>query len=219
MSKHPITPADESDLRLHLSKQTDKKTGLVDVTDLESGFETCLKKFKQLVEDQNDIILFDALTENHLVLIGKLLENIKKKDQPLFSVGSSAIEMALGNYLPKSAAEKTNTIIEKVSPILVLSGSCSPVTSSQIAYAIANGFEEISIDTYDIIKNDDIEGLISGYSKQASQVLKEGKSLIIHTSKGPNDERVQLTSQLLKTKQKSSAEILGKALGLIANEI
>ncbi len=31
MSKHPVTPADESDLRLHLSKQTSKKTGLIDI--------------------------------------------------------------------------------------------------------------------------------------------------------------------------------------------
>src|ERR1044071_5383333 len=31
MSKHPVTPADESDLRLHLSKQTVKRTGLLDV--------------------------------------------------------------------------------------------------------------------------------------------------------------------------------------------
>ncbi|MEI9955988.1 MAG: four-carbon acid sugar kinase family protein [Ferruginibacter sp.] len=27
MSKHPVTPADESDLRLHLGKQTNKKLG------------------------------------------------------------------------------------------------------------------------------------------------------------------------------------------------
>jgi len=36
MSRHPITPMDEADLRLHLSKQTRKKIGLLDVTQLDS---------------------------------------------------------------------------------------------------------------------------------------------------------------------------------------
>src|SRR5690606_26708080 len=36
MSKHPSTPSEESDLRLHLSKQTNLSSGLVDVLDLES---------------------------------------------------------------------------------------------------------------------------------------------------------------------------------------
>ena len=31
MSKHPVTPADESDLRLHLAKQTAQNIGLIDI--------------------------------------------------------------------------------------------------------------------------------------------------------------------------------------------
>src|SRR6266852_1986404 len=31
MSRHPVTPADESDLRLHLARQTSKKIGLFDI--------------------------------------------------------------------------------------------------------------------------------------------------------------------------------------------
>ncbi len=37
MSKHPVTPANESDLRLHLEKQTTKKTGLIDILQLLNG--------------------------------------------------------------------------------------------------------------------------------------------------------------------------------------
>ncbi len=219
MSKHPITPADESDLRLHLSKQTDQKIGLIDITDLENGYETCLQKINQLTAENNTVILFDALTESHLKLIGKLLEAVKQKKQTLFSVGSSAIEMALGNHLPQQQNQQINTTAGKASPILVLSGSCSPVTSGQITYALANGFREISVDTSKIIQNDNTEDLISSYTIQATEILKSGKSLIIHTSKGPNDERLQRSAKILKAKQKSSAELLGSVLGLIANKI
>jgi uncharacterized protein YgbK (DUF1537 family) len=30
MSKHPVTPMNEGDLRIHLGKQTNKKIGLID---------------------------------------------------------------------------------------------------------------------------------------------------------------------------------------------
>ena len=35
MSKHPVTPSDESDLRIHLAKQTAKKIGLADILQVE----------------------------------------------------------------------------------------------------------------------------------------------------------------------------------------
>jgi uncharacterized protein YgbK (DUF1537 family) len=35
MSKHPVTPMDESDLRLHISKQTSKEIGLIDILQLD----------------------------------------------------------------------------------------------------------------------------------------------------------------------------------------
>src|SRR5918993_3636213 len=37
MSKHPVTPMDEADLRLHLRKQTRKSVGLIDFTQLRRG--------------------------------------------------------------------------------------------------------------------------------------------------------------------------------------
>jgi uncharacterized protein YgbK (DUF1537 family) len=35
MSKHAVTPADESDLRIHIGKQTGKRIGLIDIIQLE----------------------------------------------------------------------------------------------------------------------------------------------------------------------------------------
>jgi 3-oxoisoapionate kinase len=70
-----------------------------------------------------------------------------KKIKRLFSVGGSGVEAALGNYWNEKG------ILNKVGeweppgqgndPLLLVSGSCSPVTSAQIAWAKANGFEEV----------------------------------------------------------------------------
>src|SRR6185503_4084087 len=39
MSVHPVTPAEESDLRRHLAKQTKKRIGLVDVLVLDRSLD------------------------------------------------------------------------------------------------------------------------------------------------------------------------------------
>lgn len=63
MSKHPVTPADESDLRLHLGKQTGKQIGLIDITEL--------KKPVEEISKVEEVVLIDALNEQHLLKIGE----------------------------------------------------------------------------------------------------------------------------------------------------
>ena len=40
MSRHPITPMSESDIRRHLAQQTDKSIGLVDTLQMQEPAET-----------------------------------------------------------------------------------------------------------------------------------------------------------------------------------
>jgi uncharacterized protein YgbK (DUF1537 family) len=70
MSKHPVTPANESDLRLHLAKQTNKKTGLMDVLQLSEPAEQAAEKLQDLVKDGNEVVLFDGLEEKAFNLSG-----------------------------------------------------------------------------------------------------------------------------------------------------
>jgi uncharacterized protein YgbK (DUF1537 family) len=88
MSKHPVTPADESDLRLHLGKQTNKKIGLIDIIQL--------KKSVEEINSVEQVVLIDALSIAHLEKVGEWLEAQAKESKTQFSVGSSGIEMALG---------------------------------------------------------------------------------------------------------------------------
>ena len=92
MSKHPVTPSNESDLRVHLGTQTTKKIGLIDVVEMEQDVD------EWNAEKDNDVVLLDALTEEHLNKIGEWMEVSQKNVACLFSVGSSGIEMALGNH-------------------------------------------------------------------------------------------------------------------------
>ncbi|MEO8406708.1 MAG: four-carbon acid sugar kinase family protein, partial [Chitinophagaceae bacterium] len=97
MSKHPVTPADESDLRLHLSKQTTKKVCLLDILQFSKTKEEINKECDNLANRGAEVILIDALYQDQLLKIGELIDSYTGRNA-LFSVGSSGIEMALGQY-------------------------------------------------------------------------------------------------------------------------
>lgn len=195
MSKHPVTPADESDLRLHLGKQTDKQIGLIDIIEL--------KKSVEEIQADKEVVLIDALNEQHLLKIGEWLEMLTK-EHIQFSVGSSGIELALGKYW--NATGKLIPFSDwlqpgKVDRLLVVSGSCSPVTAAQIAFAKANGFEEVIVDVAKIC-NDGVIGEVT--INKVTELLEQQKSVIVHTGE--------------KQAENLSSEKLGTALGTIAKE-
>jgi uncharacterized protein YgbK (DUF1537 family) len=209
MCKHPVTPSDESDLRLHLAKQTSKKIGLVDILQVDDE-----DKLKQSVDEEikkgSEIILFDALHEDQMNSIGKVIAFFAEKEMALFSAGSSGIEMALGNYWKESGLLKEQQHWQKPLPakvLLVASGSCSPVTSAQITWALKNGFIEIVLETR-ALENRDSSSIKENISS-AIKNINEGKSVIIHTNCGSNEV----------TNTTNTSEVFGTALGNIVREV
>jgi 3-oxoisoapionate kinase len=205
MSKHPVTPATESDLTKLLASQTTRKIGLVDILKVSGSRGDMNQAVNNLVAQNTEVLVFDALTNEDLMSIGEHLDTeALQNGQPLFSVGSSGIEMGLGSYWNRNHLfnpVKEWPLITKADPLLVVSGSCSPVTSAQIGYAKANGFEEIIIDAVKICNDDTMDG------KQVATIiekLQQKKNLVVHT--GDNNGAVL------------SSEKLGTALGTIAKK-
>jgi len=208
MSKHPVTPADESDLRLCLKKQTKKKTGLLDITQLSKSKPDIQKEDQRIKKEGAGILLIDAVYQEQLTIIGELLEDWAD-GKSLFSVGSSGIGSALGQFWNERG------IIEPVSewsdpgdagPILVISGSCSPVTDAQIEYALTNGFDEVILEEKVVLKED--KKAMGSAIWKAQVLLQKGKSVIVHAN-----------GTKKKSRKSISPEKLGRALGRIAREI
>lgn len=201
MSKHPVTPADESDLRLHLGRQTSKKIGLIDIIQL--------KKTVEEISSEEQVVLIDALNESHLEKAGGWLDAQGKDNEVQFSVGGSSIEMALGKYWNKQGTLQVKEKWDKVAivtPLLVVSGSCSPVTVAQIAFAKASGFEEIIIDVVKIYNDGVVEESIIN---KVNGLLKQHKNVLVHTG---DKQTTNLSSEkvgtVLGTICKSAAEQL-----------
>jgi uncharacterized protein YgbK (DUF1537 family) len=182
MSQHPITPMREADLRVHLAKQTGKTIGLLDVTQVVNA--------TSLDSVDGDVVLIDILEDSHLEKAGQLLDDRAKRKPPLFTVGSSGVESALAahwKYPPRKFEHPRS-----VGPIVVVCGSCSPVTAGQIQWASANGFDSFTIGEETI--------------RSATRSIQNGKSVAIHTN---STDRVA----------ESSARDFGKILGQTLREI
>ena len=74
ISKHPVTPMTEADLRVHLAQQTKKKIALFDILKLALPPKEARAALKKIIADKADVVLFDALEAGQLPLIGELMD-------------------------------------------------------------------------------------------------------------------------------------------------
>ena len=240
ISKHPITPMMEADLRLHLGKQTKKRIALFDILKVVLPPKEARAALTKVLAEKPDVVLFDALYTEQLPLIGELMDAYATSKQPLFSVGSSGIEMALAAHfklrssrreeaLAKSAIGNRQSAID-LSPLtsvttkqlLVASGSCSPVTEGQIAWAVKNGFAEVALDTATLAAEKNIERVIEQATAETIKHLRAGRSVIVHTSRGGKDHRLAATAKVFTRRGLDALEaktvgaiIFGAALGAV----
>lgn len=227
MRYHPVTPMTEADLRVHLSQQTQRPVALVDILALESGDEVAARQLAEATRQPGNIVLFDTLTDRHLATIGRLVwQAAQDEHKPLFVAGSSGVEYALTKHWqaasmvqpPTEEAGPTPPCTERVDRTVVLSGSCSPVTDRQIAWALAHGFVEVALDTARIVQSNRLDDEIAPVVKQVQRELDKGRSVIVHTSRGPKDCRIQATEQSIQDRT-LMAERLGTALGMVLRNI
>lgn len=227
MRNHPTTPADESDIRLHLGRQTNKNIGLFNILEL--------RKYRE--KDANpdfsahEIVLFDALETKELKSIGALIDREAGAERIVFSAGSSAVEMALGDHWRENgwlSEEQEWKLLNASGPVLVASGSCSAVTAAQIRYALDHGFTALAIDTVALAAEVTAEDLsretgfipaaAEKYALEVVALIRQGKNPLIHTSLGNNDPRVAETDRHFSEKgfgKAATAQLYGRLLGQI----
>ncbi|MEY4916295.1 MAG: hypothetical protein RL616_208 [Verrucomicrobiota bacterium] len=227
ISKHPVTPMTEADLRKHLARQTEKKIALFDILQLALPEKKSRDALEKLLAEKPDVILFDALTAEHLAHIGGLLDGFANAKRPLFSVGSSGIETALAAHfndrssrreeaLTKSAIGNRQSAFDlslltsaATNQILIGSGSCSPVTSGQIAWALKHGFAEVALDAAALAGGKKSANEIKRAANVAAAWLNAGRSVIVHSTRTGAGEKI---AAKLKS---DTAKILGTALGKV----
>ncbi|MBO8165021.1 MAG: four-carbon acid sugar kinase family protein [Brevibacillus sp.] len=223
MSRHPITPMEEADLRLHLGKQTQEKIELFNILELDGDPETVLEKLKAKLSQKPGILLFDVLDEPRLLMAGRLIwEEAHRMSR--FVVGSSGVEYALTAYwkaneiLPMDE-QVSRDLVKPADRIFVISGSASPVTKLQIENALQQGFYGIRIPVPHLVNS---RAVPQQLLDEAIQQLNQGKSVIMYTAMGPDDTAIAETRERLADmgmRDTESGAFIGSQLGKWTREI
>ena len=144
MKDHPLTPMKDSNLVRVLQPQTKLPVGLVSFATVESGSEAVQKAFESLAENGPAIGVADAVTNDHLRVLGNAFAGQK------LLTGGSGIAIGLPDNFRKAGllldkSENTN-FVAPIGHSAVLAGSCSAATRGQIADAKAKGIDTFEID-------------------------------------------------------------------------
>jgi len=205
MSRHPVTPMRESDLRIHLGHQTKKTIALVDLAALDA--DDVDARVEAALSRGPDILMFDVADAASQQTVGRQLARLTG-DRGLFVVGSSGLEYALlseWTQMGAVAGARHFPAPGAVDRIAVVSGSCSPTTARQIRYATANGFDSFALGAESLASGD--EAILEAAVQTGLASLKEGRSVIFHTALGPETD---IGDQL---KMEGGRHKIGSALG------
>lgn len=240
MSRHPVTPMDEADIRMHLARQTSLPIELVDILKIRGSSMAARGRSNSSPTQQHSIsreklppiVLFDTLDECDLPNIGKQITNAIPAGGQLFCAGSSGIEYALAAHWRETRILQGQTGCStavrgtsRVSPpqIITASGSCSPVTDRQISRALDAGFVEVACNSRLLADEKLCPQGVREALQAAEPALRKGKNIIFHTARGPVDrrrsgfERSARTSQgrTMAEKLAAARTNLGRGLALI----
>jgi uncharacterized protein YgbK (DUF1537 family) len=221
MSRHPVTPMGEADLRRHLAAQTTRRIELIDMLQLRQG--TAAGRLDALMGEDVPVVFIDVMDEETLAAAGRLVW--EQRGAGLFSASSSGLGYALAAHwrqiglvpkevsLPQAAA---------VPVIAVVSGSCSPVTASQIAWARAHGFRTERLDLACALHARTRDAEIERLAGIATSALQQGVSPIIFSAEGPDDETVIGFDQLARDaglSRSDAARAVGAALAEVTKKM
>ncbi|KQS82313.1 MULTISPECIES: four-carbon acid sugar kinase family protein [unclassified Rhizobium] len=188
MSRHPVTPMAEADLRMHLKAQTPLETKLADLAMLAS--DDADQRIDVLCGGADGMVLFDVDSPERQAHAGRQLWRIKRGGG-WFVTGSSGVEYALLSAWSEAGltqGRKTFPLPGKADRIAVVSGSVSPTTERQIRHAIANGFIGIDLDPLELLGENGPATLERAISA-GIEGLKAGRSVILNTALGPSADR------------------------------
>ena len=203
MSRHPTTPMSEADMALHLATQTRQTFAKFTLPLYEAGRAVMDSELARIVSDKPGGIVFDGATKDHLTEIGRHLEGLGAgRSSPLFCVGSSGLEYAATQWWRETGETATvdNTRyehFEAVSQVLAVSGSASPLSRMQVDAAIAAGFVDLAVSASSLVDDASSQAEMERLHGEAVTALRAGRSVMVHTARGPDDGRIAAMTSLL----------------------
>ncbi|SUA89986.1 four-carbon acid sugar kinase family protein [Pandoraea pulmonicola] len=152
MSRHPVTPMHEADLRRHLAAQGLQDIDLMPWTRYAPDAKASLgANLDALLNAGASNVLWDVATTEDLAQIGEQLWR-HAQSAPLLAVGASSVTQALASAMPRHCEATTDDVAPARGAVLVLAGSLSPITAMQVR--AAKSFDVVRLDAARLIEAD-----------------------------------------------------------------
>ncbi len=129
MQDHPITPMQDANLVRLMDRQSQGKTGLIDISTIRKGKEAILNALQQQAKE-NKYVVVDAITMEDLHVIAEASYDFLN----LFT-GSSGLGEGIAKQIcknPENIKGVQSRGVPRVGASVVLSGSCSEMTQKQV---------------------------------------------------------------------------------------
>ena len=211
-SRDPVCPVTETHLPTLLSSQSQRKVGHVGIKPTMAGLEGILAAIGELTAAGTTVIACDAWQEAHLKNLATAARQLEKQ---VLWVGSAG----LAAYLP--AAFRMSAEPMACNPVLVLAGSVSRVTRSQVTMLRSRpDMACIEVAPCRLLQHDTSEMEIHRCCHEARQALTAGKDVVIVS--GSREEAVTETQNkgfALGFTDRQTAEAVAGALGDLCRQI
>lgn len=177
MSRHPVTPMHEADLRLHFEKQGLPAVGLVGFPDYGQSAAVLDLQLDTMLADSPQPVLFDIAEARNLETVGGLVWR-RAQQQRLLAVGASSVVQALAAYW-QLAEDDGPLVAPAQGPVLVLAGSLSPATARQVA--AGTSYQHVKLDATKLLQDGNYRAL---KTQQIAGHLGQGRHVLACTSSG-----------------------------------
>jgi len=196
MSVHPMTPMHEADLTRHLGTQTSMPIAGFTLPQFALQRAAMAAELHRLVDaTPGGAVLIDGTTPEQLTETSRLLDSLARgRETPLFCVGGSGLEYSLTQWwrelglLP--ATETAHDRFDGVPQVLAVSGSASPLSAQQIDAALGAGFVELPVDAAALVAGSP-DAELARLAQRALLELRAGRSVMLHSARGPQDPRIE----------------------------
>lgn len=222
MSRHPVTPMHESDVAVHLAKQTGLAASCLDLVALRSA-DGGLASLQELRSSGAQIITLDTIDGTDLAAAGRLIW--EQRGDRLLAIGSQGVDYALLAYWRSTGAlpaPPQPTSAGAVKQLAVVSGSVSTTTAAQIAWSAEHGFGLVPFDAASVTSDAAMAAAIDRAVAAAKSVLATGASVLVHSARGPDDPAIAAFRAAVGSASldlSSANARLGEALGRILDRL
>jgi uncharacterized protein YgbK (DUF1537 family) len=183
MKDHPLTPMRDSNLVRVLQRQTKSKVGLVPFAVVAKGADAIAQAFGDAERAGLRYVVVDAITDQNLIDMGEAAAGMA------LITGGSGVALGLpANFIRAGLMKAKSAPTSLTAPngrALIVAGSCSEATRSQVAAAKGAGIPAIEVDPFAVQSGaQSSENLTAWALKQPAD-----KPVLIYSSADPDAVR------------------------------